>query len=85
MGKSIDDGGTAFPVENSARVNGDFGMSLRDYFAGQAMAPMITLMQKGLLKDESMPDATMGQIVASQAYGVAFDMLKERERSNDQR
>jgi len=89
MSETISDGGTAFPCDEYTKDGEHFrchtGMTLLDYFAGQAMAPMITLMQKGLLKDESMPDATMGQIVASQAYGVAFDMLKERERINDQR
>lgn len=28
----------AFPVPNDANVNGQEGMSLRDYFAGQALA-----------------------------------------------
>jgi hypothetical protein len=32
----IVDGGFAFPVCNEANVNGDAGMTLRDYFAGQA-------------------------------------------------
>lgn len=33
----ISDGGPAFPVPNDANVNGQEGMSLRDYFAARAM------------------------------------------------
>lgn len=40
----IDDGGTAFPgsadTEEGHRMR-EYGMSLRDYFAGQAMAAII--------------------------------------------
>lgn len=36
--KTIDDGGPAFPVPNDANTNGQEGMSLRDWFAGQALA-----------------------------------------------
>ena len=32
----VDDGGPAFPVPNDANVNGQPGMSLRDWFAGTA-------------------------------------------------
>jgi hypothetical protein len=31
-----DDGGPAFPVPNDANVNGQEGMTLRDYFAAKA-------------------------------------------------
>lgn len=31
------DGGPAFPVPNDANVNGQEGMTLRDYFAAKAM------------------------------------------------
>lgn len=58
-------------------------MSMLDYFAGQAMVAMVPLMQKGLLKDYDLgDDATMGRVVAAQAYGLAVDMLNERERIN---
>lgn len=32
------DGGPAFPVPNDANTNGQEGMTLRDWFAGQALA-----------------------------------------------
>ncbi len=45
----IDDGGPAFPVTHSGGVAGipaenttHFGMTLRDWFAGQALAGMLT-------------------------------------------
>lgn len=34
----IDDGGPAFPVPNDANVNGQEGMTLRDYFAAHVQA-----------------------------------------------
>ena len=40
MSEPIDDGGPAFP--NSNDTCGCYGMSLRDWFAGQAMAAMVT-------------------------------------------
>lgn len=35
-----DNGGFVYPVENIRAMNGDRGMSMRDYFAGQAMRMM---------------------------------------------
>ena len=36
------DGGPAFPVPNDANVNGQEGMTLRDYFAAKAMQGMVS-------------------------------------------
>lgn len=60
------DGGPAFPCgpENSDHP----GMSLRDFFAGQAIAGL------GLTDEET--DSWGG--VAAYAYGLADAMLKER-------
>jgi hypothetical protein len=46
MNTPINDGGPAFPVENTYHQNGQveygaWGMSLRDWFAGQALAGMV--------------------------------------------
>ncbi len=62
-------GRAAFPVPNDAEVNGERGMSLRDYFAGQALA-------------ETAHPATTGDAerAAKQAYAIADAMLKEREK-----
>lgn len=37
MMTNIDDGGPAFPACNEANNNGTMGMTLRDWFAGQAL------------------------------------------------
>lgn len=47
MSNSIDDGGPAFPIPDSHYPNGQVqygsnGMSLRDWFAGQALSGMQT-------------------------------------------
>jgi len=60
----------AFPVPNSANTNGEEGMTLRDYFAGQALAG---IMGSG---DIFPPDSA-----ASRAYCVADSMLKARSKS----
>jgi len=45
MSNQINDGGPAFPVSDCVYPNGEvqtgsYGMTLRDYFAGQALAGM---------------------------------------------
>lgn len=75
-------GGAAFPVEEGV-VCHDPGMTLRDYFAGQALAGLcaseteddreVTIKQPALVYAE----------FAQQAYGLADAMLEAREVSND--
>jgi hypothetical protein len=63
------DGGPAFPVPNDANVNGQMGMSLRDYFAAKAM--------QGLLFTGE--DRRSGQTdLAVQAYSMADIMIQVR-------
>ena len=69
MDKKTDDGGPAFPVPNDANVNGQAGMTLRDWFAGQALS--------GLCVDEYSSVKTG----ARRAYELADAMLAERERT----
>lgn len=38
MTDTIKDGGSAFPVQESETMHGAYGMTLRDWFAGQALA-----------------------------------------------
>jgi hypothetical protein len=74
------DGGPAFPIPSVWYVDGKTpkecnsgnpGMSLRDWFAGQALA--------GLTSDPGL-----GIIRASRmAYDCADEMMKERERAED--
>lgn len=66
------DGGPAFPVLIDDLTVIDIvqtGMSLRDYFAGQALAGLITTIKT---------DEGAGLLVSA-AYSIADDMLVERE------
>ncbi len=65
---SIKDGGPAYPVPNSANQNGQEGMSLRDHFAGLAMAAIIASSAEGTSDSD-----------AKAAYIYADAMLRARE------
>ena len=72
MNESINSGGGfAFPVPSDAHVNGQEGMSLLYYFAGQALANSV-IAYSGLDEDE------IAVICKSQAIA----MLKALERRN---
>ena len=80
---SITDGGPAFPRPISVEPNGDIafaetGMSLRDYFAGQALA---VLNYHNVLATVMTPTDVEPEIrnVAALSYRIADAMLKERE------
>ncbi len=61
-------GCAAFPVQGSDELSSDPGMSLRDYFAAQAM--------NGVLNDPNLDMS--GDEIARWAYAIADAMLKER-------
>ncbi len=65
---SMFDGGPAFPVP----VSGAEGMSLRDWFAGRALAGLAA-------NTEFWKDYAVDQW-AKVAYGISDDMLNERYR-----
>ena len=69
----INDGGPAFPVEWKTFNGGLGGMSLRDWFAGQALA--------GLLANTECHATPEGY--ASDAYMQADAMLKAKEVSDE--
>ena len=72
------DGGPAFPVTGCVHPNGDamVGMTLRDYFAGQALA--------GALQNYLTPKCRYTEReVASRAYRYADAMLFARESKED--
>ena len=69
MDVNKDDGGPAFPVV-TATIRHYNGMSLRDWFAGQALA--------GWLAGETTPD---DHSAARYAYAVADAMIAAREAS----
>jgi len=67
---TVNDGGPAYPVPNSANRNGQEGMSLRDHFAGLAM--------QGLLANEDARLRTSTEC-ARIAYEHADAALRARE------
>lgn len=70
------DGGPAYPVQfDSTDDSVEWGMSLRDYFAGQALAGIA-------VATDSQPDHCEWSWpnVAAQAYRAADAMLKERRK-----
>jgi len=87
----INDGGPAFPLKESGTRDA-LGMTLRDYFAGKAMAALIAEpVSEGwpgtvahwanqLQRHTQMSGL---DIVAHVAYMMADAMLKAREVSND--
>jgi len=66
---------TAFPLPSDVMVGEDSGMSLRDYFAGQALAGLVSQPEAG-----SCGDWTDNQ-VAEWSYKFADAMLAEREKN----
>ena len=69
MSTPINDGDSAFPYTSPSKCSWNQGMSLRDYFAGQALA--------GMLGDNTCnpPIEEMG----AYCYEVADSMLAARE------
>ena len=70
MTDQINDGGPAFPVQEDARLLGSYGMSLRDWFAGQALA--------GLLCGRHGDDFGDDWDIGADAYGIADALLAAR-------
>ena len=69
------DGGSAFPSEQSERQDGTWnqtynpGMSLRDWFAGHVISPMLI-----------QAYGNTPAILAEKAYQLADAVLQEREK-----
>lgn len=77
---SPNDGGAAFPVPAINWIDeygcqctavGSDGMTLRDWFAGQAISNVVN--------DWSLSDPDIVRRVATNAYRLADEMLKARE------
>lgn len=69
MTEQINSGGPAFPHDDLAQYNERAGMTLRDYFAAQAMQALIA----------SKPGKKWATQIAQQAYIAADAMLSVRE------
>jgi hypothetical protein len=72
MSTPINDGGAAFPAPAYAANITDKGMTLRDYFAGQALAGMLCDGRSNSNAKSWMPE---------EAYDIADAMLAAREAS----
>ena len=98
MSTPINDGGAAFPrpvsfSEEGGTHRGTLGMTLRDYFAGQALTQLIKREIREMRKDqvrmdcfgddesEEIPFHT--SFIASESYAIADAMLAARERKED--
>lgn len=90
---TINDGGPAFPKDNMDW--GHQGMTLRDWFAGQALAGYIAMGTHALsimlgqggggnLTEEILQNMVDPQKLAESSYGVADAMLAERSKGNAQ-
>lgn len=76
------DGGSAFPVHPDIQLAEDdlySGMSLRDWFAGQALAGLCANPELGklVLSTEDRPDETLAEC----AYLAAGAMVKARTKA----
>ena len=66
---SIDNGGPAFPCERKPRLS--IGMTLRDWFAGQAIASVsFSTMQRSSIKE-----------IAEHSYALADAMIAARNQA----
>lgn len=70
MSEKIEDGGPAFPVPDEGQGWGAAGMTLRDWFAGQALA--------GMLADPNVPGKP--RQTSEAAYELADAMLAARAK-----
>ncbi len=79
---AINDGGPAFPCPVEFDPNGQlvshgsFGMTLRDWFAGKALAGWLASYDSGFAHPVSTETE---KLVAEQSYKMADAMLKARE------
>ncbi len=84
MAENINDGGRAFPVHPGSNPDGgNAGMSLRDWFAGLALAGFACTADEELpMNDGESVDAALARYWAAQAktaYIAADAMLAARE------
>lgn len=73
-------GGPAFPVPG---VTGNLcrGMTLRDYFAGQALAGIVSAQKEGsIVTDVARNTLMLDASVSEMAYAFADAMLRERAK-----
>jgi hypothetical protein len=96
VSKHKDDGGAAFPLDVSHGDGGGHwnpGMSLRDWFAGQALTGVLHHLAHNPSVPESTITALFGpkatnisshQVAAAVAYTIADAMLAQRTKDRNQ-
>lgn len=72
----INDGGPAFPFPPNENWQGCSGMTLRDWFAGQALAGMLA---SPLLTIDVPEELPLIDVVPQKAYEYADAIIKARE------
>lgn len=78
MPKMFDDGGAAFPIRQVDGVHPtEFGMSLRDWFAGMAMQGILS----GTSGNIELWVDEIAKVTAAQAYRRADAMIAEKRRT----
>jgi len=70
----INDGGPAFPRQPSEYTSGSQGMTLRDWFAGQALNGYLASWNDEIPNEFFEPDYVAGRV-----YEFADAMIKARE------
>ena len=78
MSTPIDDSGPAFPVSNDANNNGQLGMTLRDWFAGQALAGLLSNSSPGSNR-VLLGGKQLAMDMAEASYAYADAMIRERK------
>ena len=81
--KTIDNGGPAFPEpflphRSGLALNTSPGMTLRDYFAGQALAGAFAADAASRICDAGLSYATAAETLAEGAYIAADAMIARR-------
>ena len=81
----MSDGGAAFPFNPTGdNPVGSWGMSLRDYFAGQALAGFCASPLDLARLAKGFPgDAELAEVLAAVSYNIADRMLVVREKAHD--
>lgn len=83
MGDKINDGGPAFPQVSTEHFGGNVtvnmqgGLTLRDYFAAQALAAIIGAQADAI---HAAQTTNLPEIATAASYTYADAMLAERER-----
>lgn len=81
----MNDSGSAFPVPNSANVNGQEGMTLRDHFAGLALQGMLAGIYSDPRQIDELDSTSIAEFRihfranADLAYEAADAMLAARD------